>query len=186
MGESMELQRHKLSVDDYYRMAQAGILHEDDRVELIAGEVLDMVPIGSRHAEVVDRISELFIRRLAGQWRVRVQGPLRLGRYDEPEPDVAVYRYADYSGAHPGPADAVLVVEVADSSLAYDRRVKLPLYARHRIPEVWVINLERGVIEVNRDPADDGYRQCLVVTRGEGVAPLLLPELRVPVVSILA
>ncbi len=154
------LVRHKLDVDDYHRMAEAGILGEDDRVELIDGALIDMGPIGQRHAAVVNRLSRALVMAFGERAIVSVQNPVRLNRFSEPQPDFAVFKpRADFyaTGERPGPADTLLVIEVADSSIRYDRVVKLPLYARAGIPEVWIVDLRRRVVEVHRAPTADGY-----------------------------
>ena len=142
-------------------MAEVGILAPDARVELIEGEIIDMAPIGTRHGSVVDRLNQAMV--LAAQQRaiVRVQGAVRLSNWTEPEPDIAVLkpRQDFYREAHPSPADLLLVIEVAESSLAYDRRIKVPLYARHGVPEMWLIDLPNQQIHFHRDPAGDQYRE---------------------------
>jgi Uma2 family endonuclease len=153
------LRRHRLTVADYHQMAEAGILGPDDRVELIAGEVLDMSPIGSLHAAVVAAVAEYFSRVAAGKLTVWSQNPIRLDDLSEPQPDIALVRpRADfYATAHPTSADVFLVVEVAETSLAYDLGVKVPLYARHGIPEVWVIDAATRVTHRFRGSGPDGY-----------------------------
>jgi Uma2 family endonuclease len=135
--------RHWLTVDDYYRMAEVGILAPDARVELIEGEIIDMAPPGSPHAAVVDRLTRIFVRAAGDAAIVRVQNPVRLSVYSEPQPDLALLRPRDdfYAAHHPQPADALLVVEVADSSLRFDRDTKMGLYAQHGIPEAWLVDL---------------------------------------------
>lgn len=152
-------QRHAYSVDDYYRMVDAGILRPESRVELIEGEIIDMVPIGSRHAAAVNRIAQALTLTLGKRVVVSIQAPVRLNRYSEPQPDIALLRpRADfYAAAHPGPADLSLLVEVAASSLRFDRDVKLPLYARHGIPEVWLVDIENSRLEIYSQPQMNGY-----------------------------
>lgn len=165
---SLPLARYRFTVDDYYRLAQAGILGEDDRVELIEGEIVMMTPIGSRHAACVSGIDRLF-RVLGEQVVVRVQCPVRLDDLSEPEPDLCLARpRADfYSGAHPGPADVLLLIEVGDSSIGYDRGIKLPLYARSGIPAVWILDLARGLVEAYSDPSPDGYLERRTLRSGD-------------------
>ena len=179
--------RHRFSVEDYHRMAQAGILGEDDRVELIDGEIVDMAPIGPRHAASVDRLVRLLWRGLEDRAIVRVQSPVRLGEHSEPQPDVALLRpRADYyASAHPTAAEVLLVVEVAETSADYDRQVKVPLYARHGVGEVWLVDLERGQVEVYRRPGGGGYGEVVVLGRGERVSPGAFPELSLAVDDIL-
>jgi Uma2 family endonuclease len=151
--------RHRLSVADYYRMAEAGILAPDARVELIDGEIIDVAPIGSQHNATVDRLAEL-LRRAAGDTViVRAQGSISLGAFSEPEPDIALLRRRPdfYWAAQPNAADVLLIAEVAGSSLAYDRDVKVPLYARHGIPEVWLIDIENQRLKRYLNPSRSGY-----------------------------
>jgi Uma2 family endonuclease len=146
--------RHLITVDAFHRMGEMGILAPTDRVELIDGEIIDMSPIGALHAAIVDLLARDFARRAGETVFIRCQNPLHLDDVTEPEPDIAILRpRADfYTTAHPGPADTLLVIEVADSSLAYDLGVKVPLYARHGIPEAWVIDAVTRRTRVFRQP----------------------------------
>ena len=174
--------RHKLDVDDYHRMADAGILGGDDRVELIDGDLIDMAPIGQGHAAIVGGLTEALFIACAGRAIVWPQNPVRLDRTSEPQPDLAVLRRrADFyaTGEPPGPADVLLVVEVADTSLRYDRTVKLPLYARAGIAEFWIIDLQRRLIDAYRMPQGDGYREMTTHQPGDHVALALAPEINV-------
>ena len=150
--------RHLISVDAFRRMGETGILGPQDRVELIDGEIIDMSPIGVSHAAIVARLASHFSQRLGTMGVVWCQNPVRLDDISEPEPDIAILRpRADfYMTAHPGAADALLVIEVADTSLAYDLGTKVPLYARHGIPEVWVIDAATRQIRVFRRRAGSG------------------------------
>jgi Uma2 family endonuclease len=147
--------RHRISVNAFHRMGEAGILGPADRVELIDGEIIDMSPIGVLHAAIVDALVRHFGRHACQAVVIRCQNPLRLDDISEPEPDIAILRpRADlYTTAHPGPADVLLVIEVADTSLAYDLGTKVPLYARHGVPEVWVIDAATRRTRVFRQPA---------------------------------
>lgn len=184
---SVPLLKRRFTVDEYHRMAEAGIFSEDDRVELIDGEIVEMTAIGSRHAACVNRL----IRLLSDQFRtlavVSAQNPVRLGTYSEPQPDLALLRpRADfYASAHPGPGDTLLVIEVAETSLPFDRQIKLPLYARTGVPEVWIANLSEEAIEVHRQPSPDGYRDVSRRTRGEHVSPAAFPDVTLAVAEIL-
>ena len=153
------LTRHKLTVDAYYRMTEVGILAWGERVELIDGEIIDMPAIGTGHASVVSRINRALVRACGDQAIVSVQNPVRLDEYNEPQPDFAVLRpRADfYAAQHPGPADVLLLVEVADTSLRYDRAVKLPIYALAGIPEYWIVNLRDRVIRSYRSPSGNRF-----------------------------
>jgi Uma2 family endonuclease len=158
-------------VDDYYRMVEVGLLREDERVELIEGEVIRMSPIGSRHAACVARLTKLF-SRLAGESAiVWVQNPVRLDDFSEPQPDVALLKpRADfYANAHPTPADVLLIVEVSDTTIGYDRQVKVPLYARAGVPEVWVIDLANETVETYAQPREGAYSVNARAARGERI-----------------
>jgi Uma2 family endonuclease len=183
----VQLARRLFTVAEYHKMAEAGILSEDDRVELLEGEIVAMSPIGSRHAGLVNRLNRLFSQRAGDQVVVSVQNPVRLGGYSEPQPDLALLRpRADfYTSSHPGPEDVLLAVEVAETSAAVDREVKVPLYARFGVPEVWLVDLAEDLVEVFREPSAEGYREVLVLRRGESLAPALLPDLLVPVDAVL-
>ena len=174
----LSLVRRRFTVDEYHQMGRAGILNEDDRVELIEGEILEMTPIGRRHAAGVMRISSLFWQRFGDAGVISVQNPLRLDAHTEPQPDVALLRpRADfYEAGHPGPADILLIVEVAETSAALDRRVKLPLSARSGIPEVWLVELSKRTVTAHRDPGPGGYKTVRTLRRGETIAPLAFPD----------
>ncbi|MBA2442426.1 MAG: Uma2 family endonuclease [Rubrobacter sp.] len=175
------------TADEYHRMAEAGILDEDDRVELIEGEVLEMSPVGSRHAACVNRFNSLFNRQVTDKAIVGVQNPVRLDEHSEPEPDLALLRPREdfYSGDHPAPGDVLLLVEVAETSAEYDSAVKLPLYARAGIPEVWLVNLPDESIELHHRAASGEYRETLRAKRGERLASKTVPELEVAVGDVL-
>lgn len=171
-------QRHRLTVAEYYRMAEAGILKRDDRVELIDGEIIDMPPIGIDHAYGVNRLTAIFVRKVGEKAIVSGQNPIHLNLHSEPQPDIALLRYRDdfYRHTRPGPEDVLLLVEVADSSLRYDREVKVPLYARHGIPEVWIVDVEQQRLEVYRRPVEGRYLEKLSPKRGNMINPEALPE----------
>jgi len=170
--------RHRLSVADYHRMAEVGILRPDERVELIEGELLDMAPIGSRHNSAVDRVAAALHAAAEGRAIVRAQGSVSLDAYTEPEPDIALLRHrADfYWSAQPQPADVLLIVEVAETTLGYDSDVKLPLYARHRIPEVWLVDIEGRRLTRHRAPLQGAYSLVDEPELNVPVALSALPE----------
>lgn len=179
--------RHRLDVGAFYRMAEAGILTPSQRVELIDGEIFDMNPIGSPHAAVTRRLEQSFARAVAnGLVITSVQNPLRLDAWTEPQPDfVALRPQPDfYAASHPGPDDTWLLVEVADTSLAYDRQTKLPLYAKFGVAEVWIVDLAGRAVEVFRDPSDGRYAWT-VRTSGGVLTPLLVPGVAVDVAALL-
>lgn len=154
------LNRHRLTVDEYHRMAETGVLAADARVELIEGELIDMASIGTRHAATVKRLNRLVTQAVGTQAIVSVQDPLRLSRRSEVQPDLALLKPRDdfYAGEAPAGADALLVIEVADTTSRYDRRIKAPLYARHGVPELWIIDLDAGCVRILRAPQDGEYR----------------------------
>jgi len=184
---ALPVPKHLFTVDDYYRMYEAGIFSEDDRVELIDGEIVEMSPIGKSHAACVDRLTKLLVRHLGDDAIVRVQGPIRLGIRSEPQPDLALLTPRDdyYASGHPGPSDVLLVVEVADTTLSYDRDLKSPRYARAGIPEFWLVDLQGEAIEVYSEPGKSLYRLIRRTERGETVASQTIPGLTLDVNAIL-
>lgn len=157
----------RITVDQYYDMARTGLIAPDARVELIEGEVVRMAPIGDRHGSAVEELDELLHRALAGRARVRCQMPVRLGDYSQPEPDFVVMRprTGRSDRAHPSAADVFLIVEISDSTLSYDLDVKVPLYARHAIPEVWVIDLKHNRVVRYRSPSQGSYQEVTSVPK---------------------
>jgi len=174
-------QRHRLTVRDYQRMGEAGIFHEDERVELIEGEIVDMAPIGSGHSGQVNRISNILKLTIGDRAIVSVQNPVILGKHSAPQPDIAFLRpQADYyAAAHPQACDVLLIIEVADSSLAYDRDIKLPLYAQHGIPEVWLVDLADQQLTIHHQPAATGYRNSFIPTTLTTLSLSMLPAVMV-------
>jgi Uma2 family endonuclease len=148
---------HRLTVEEYYRMAEVGLLAHDARVELIKGEIIDMAPIGSRHAEVVDRLGRCLHEAVGKLATIGVQRPIRLDELSEPQPDLVLLQPRSYADAHPAPSDVLLVIEVSDSTLRFDREIKTPLYARHGIAEVWLADVAAPRLHVFRRPTDRGY-----------------------------
>ena len=184
---SVQLLRRSFTVEEYYRMARVGILTEDDRVELIEGEIIKMTPVGSRHAACVDRLTHLFSASVRGQAIVRVQNPVRLSERSEPQPDLALLRFRPdfYASSHPGPQDVLLVIEVAETSLELDREIKLPLYARSGIAEAWLVDLAGQQLEVCLRPTPRGYEEVRRVGRGARVRSQAFPDLDLGVDEIL-
>jgi Uma2 family endonuclease len=171
------LRRHRLTVDEYYRMAQAGVLAPDARVELIDGEIVDMAPIGSRHGSAVKRLLSQFSEAVGGSAIVAVQDPVRLGDRSEPQPDLMLLAPRDdfYELAHPVAADVLLLIEVSDSTARYDSTIKLALYARHGIREVWIVDLDNRLMRVCRQPVGDAYTDIAETAAPGLLSPLLLP-----------
>ena len=179
--------RHRITVEEYERMIAANVWPEDERLELIEGELVRMSPINAPHAAAVKRLTELLRDRLGKRALVGVQDPIVLDDQSEPEPDISVLRRrADYyANAHPSPADVLLVVEVSDTTLEYDRDVKARLYARAGIPETWVVDLNGDRVIVFRDLEDGEYTRMESVRRGAEIAPTAFPDVTLRVDDIL-
>jgi Uma2 family endonuclease len=178
---SVEIARHSFTVDEFERMGAADIFHPDDRLELIEGEIVEMSPIGSLHAACVDALVLLFNEIARRRFIVRVQSPIRLNDFSEPQPDVALLRWRDdfYRNAHPTPADVLLVVEVADTTVETDRDIKAPLYARAAIPEVWLVNIPEERVEIYSDPSGGSYQRAERFGRGSRAQSRTLETLAV-------
>jgi Uma2 family endonuclease len=182
------LKTHRFTVDEYHRIGEVGIFSEDDRVELLAGEIVEMSPIGPLHASIVDRLNALFSSQLGGEAIVRVQNPLLLRTEDsEPQPDVILLRPRPdfYARSHPEAQDVYLVIEVADTSVETDREVKFPIYARAGVPEAWLLDVSMQRLEVHRHPTPDGYQDVHLLQRGASVAPQAFPALVLTVDALL-
>ena len=184
---SVQIARRHFNIIEYYRMTEAGILSQGDRVELIDGEVIEMSPINSRHAACVDRLNKLLNRLVEQDVIVRVQDPIILDDYSEPQPDLSLLRprHDFYAEGHPTPADVLLVVEVADSSTQVEREIKLPLYAQAMLPEVWLISLPDDTIERYSQPADGAYQLAQTLKRGEVLISTIILNLNLDVAAIL-
>jgi Uma2 family endonuclease len=184
---SVQVAKRSFTVAEYERMSETGILSEQDRVELIEGEIIKMSPVGERHAACVDALAELLKELLGRSVNVRVQNPIRLDDYSEPQPDIALLKRRDdfYKNAHPRPDDVLLIIEVSDSTLEYDRQIKLPLYARAGVGEVWIVNLVDEVIETHAQPSGDSYQTAGRFARGESVQSRAVEGLRVEASSLL-
>lgn len=184
---AVPIERRRFTTAEYERMAEAGILGEDDRVELIEGEIVSMSPIGSRHTACVKRFNVQLVRQLGDRAIVSVQDPIRLADDSEPQPDLAILRPRDdfYANGHPEPADVLLVIEVAETSRQYDRRVKLPQYARAGIPEAWLADVNGEIIERHARPANGRYQSVTRFRRGQTLTAATIPGLSLPVDDIL-
>jgi Uma2 family endonuclease len=182
-----ERRRYLFTSEQYHQMGEAGVFLPGDRVELIEGEIIAMNPIGDPHAGGVNRLNQTFIVRLVGKAIIAPQNPVRLAGRNEPEPDIAVLKFrADfYASQGPKPEDVLLLIEVADSSVAFDLRVKGPLYARYNIPEYWLVDLPRQQVTVFRQPSEDGYRSMQVHERGATLTLSALPDVTITVDEIL-
>jgi Uma2 family endonuclease len=182
------LTRHRFTVEEYHRMGEAGILPEDNRLELINGDIVVREPIGVQHASTVDRLTRLWISRLGDRAHVRIQNPVTFPRLDsELQPDVLLLRPREdfYGTGHPQAADVLLLIEVADTTLRLDRRIKIPLYARVGVGEVWLVDLTTAQLEVHREPLGDRYGDVRVLARGERVAPEAFPDLSLDVAELI-
>ena len=186
MGALDAFPRRKLSVDDFNRMGEAGILGEDDRIELIDGEMIEMAPIGALHAAQVNVLARIFLRAVGSEAIVSVQNPIALPPLNEPQPDISLLklRVDDYRKALPTATDVLLVVEVADTTLRYDRDIKIPLYARHGVPEVWLVDLQNDCLIVHRQPGAEGYRDVSTASRDSAISPLSLPNVQLDLAQL--
>ena len=169
--------RHRWTVAEYHRMAEVGLLHEDSRVELIDGEIIEMAPIGSEHAGHNNYLMSCLAHRLYGKAVVAGQNPVILGGYEEPQPDIALLRWRNdyYRTAHPHAEDVLLIIEISDSTLRYDHDVKIPLYAKNGIPEVWLLDIQNRQLEIQREPINGIYQQRDCRRAGQ-IAPILCPD----------
>jgi Uma2 family endonuclease len=178
-----KIEKRLFTIDDCYKMVEAGILRPDERVELIHGEIVKMSPIGTRHAAAVDRANSAFVRLAGDSAIVRIQSTTVLDEFCAPEPDVAILRPRDdfYVHKHPAGPDILLIIEIADSSLEYETSVKLELYAILGVLEYWVADLRHDRVLAYSDPQQDSYRTTREFRRGDSLAPQLLPDCRVNV-----
>lgn len=178
--------RLRFSVDDYYKMIEMGMIDDYEKSEIIDGQMVPKMTIGDKHAMAVDRLARVLIRSLPETVLVRIQNPLRISDFDEPEPDVVLADLTKYDGnRHPRPAETILVMEVSDVSLKNDRDVKLPLYADAGIAEVWIVNLRDNVIEIHQDPSLGIYQQVKIFKSGGQATSNVLPELSLEVDAII-
>lgn len=182
------LRPHKITTDEYYRMGEVGILRDDMRVELIGGQIFDMAPSGPRHQMVIDELTRILVTRVDANTTVRVQGPIRLDMHNAPEPDLAVVtrRWRDYPADHPGPADVHLLIEVSESSLPADSKVKAELYARFGIPEYWIVDLTTDQVIVHRSPQGGAYGLIRTPGRDETLQIAARPAVALTIAEIFA
>ena len=164
---------HAFTRKDYHTMIDAGILREDDPLELINGQIIQQMPIGTAHAGMVNRINQLLTSRVSGRYVVAVQNPIALNEFSEPEPDIALLQPREdfYANSHPTPQDIALIIEVADTSLGFDREDKIPLYAMCGVPEVWIVDLPTKAIHVFRRPGQTNYSEAIRL-RGDDSLPI--------------
>ena len=178
---------YKFDVHQYHAMAEAGILHPDDRVELIDGEIIVMSSIGPEHMATVNYSTRFWVIRLGERAIVQIQGAIRLNERNEPQPDVVLLKPRDdfYRHRMPGPDDVLLAIEVSDTTLRRDRGVKLELYARFGVPETWIANIRARTIEVYSNPVDGEYTTRQTYWHGQTVSPAAFPDIALPVSEVI-
>ena len=177
----------KFNTENYEQMFKSGILTPQDKVELIRGEIIEMSPIGLKHAATVIRLTNFLPLLLGNKVLISVQNPVQLNDYSQPEPDLAILENRDdfYLAKRPTIKDIILLIEVADSSIKYDKEIKLPLYAENKVQETWIINLNNDTIEVYRQPKNNFYQQIQILTKTEEISCLAFPEIIIPITSLL-
>ena len=171
------LRKRRITADDYQRMGQVGILPEGGRMELIDGDIIEMTPIGPRHSACVGSATRALVRAAGDTAIVLPRGSVRLDPYSEPQPDLVLLRpKADfYASRHAGPEDILLVIEIANSSIGYDRGMKARLYAKSGIPEYWLADLNENVVSRYFSPEGGAFQNVEQYRRGDSIAPQLLP-----------
>lgn len=179
--------RKLFTVAEYHQMIETGVLKQDDRVELLNGEILEMSPIGPQHAACVKRMNALLSEKTRRRAVVSVQDPITLSDYSEPQPDLAILNPRDdfYANAHPTPLDVQLLIEVADSTVETDRRNKIPTYAFAGIPETWLIDLVRDIIEIHSNPFKGVYQEVRIIQRGQRIVSQALPQIKLKADDVL-
>jgi Uma2 family endonuclease len=182
-----ELKYRLWTVEEFLRLAQEGRFGPDERVELIEGEISPMTPIGDNHAGFTNKANKVFSKFLDDKAIVSVQNPIQISNYSRPQPDIAILKYREdcYVGISPKAEDVLLLLEISDSTLRMDRRVKLPLYAKAGIPEYWILNLEDNVLEVYRYPQAGKYVETILLKASDTIALLAFPEIQVSVSQLI-
>ena len=182
---SAQVTRRLFTAEEFHKMGEAGILHEDDRIELIEGELIEMAAIGTRHMTCVIELTRLLVPLVGDEARVSPQNPVRLGENLEPQPDLAILRARDYRNSLPGPEDVLLLMEVSDMTLRYDREMKLPLYARSGVREAWIVDLQNETMERHTEPSENGYGLVRRTGRNELLPSDALPNIALRFADIL-
>lgn len=172
-----------LTVQDYHRMVELGILAADERVELLEGQLFKMAAKGTAHSAAITRIERVLLRQLAGQVLLRLQDPVRLNNFSEPEPDIAIVQIdpLDYEDHHPMPSEIFWLIEVADTTLKRDRELKAPSYSQSQIREYWILDVPERRLFVFRQPGLAGYGSEQILTERETIAPLAFPDCQIKV-----
>ena len=179
--------RLRFTVDEYYKMIELGMLKDYEKAEIIEGELIQKMPIGKKHSAAVEKLNEILRDRLGKSVSLRNQQPVRFSDYNEPEPDLAVLKRREdfYSDQKPVPKDVLLLIEVSDATLKYDRDTKLTIYAEAEIPEVWIVNLPNDIVEIHQNPSVGIYQLTKIFKRGEIIESEILPDLKLEVNEIL-
>jgi Uma2 family endonuclease len=179
LSDAVTLRTRKFDVDEYHRLGEAGILNEGDRIELIEGELVEMAPIGGEHATVVSTLTVILARQCNSTQRLHVQNPLRLDQASEPQPDLVLARSIPGYRDVPNFKDALLVIEVSDSTYNYDRKIKAPLYARAGVPELWIVDCQNRRVEIHTDAKNDIYSSMVIADDSITLAPRLAENIKV-------
>lgn len=185
MGAPLSVPRRLLSIEEFYRLGEAGVLKEEDHVELIQGEMIQMAPIGGPHLFAVNEFNRQFSLQLGGSGIISVQNPIALPPNNVPQPDIAILSPATHARRSvPGANDVLLLIEVAHTTLEYDRDVKIPLYASHGIDEVWLWNVKAQALSVSLEPSPGGYQRVLTLTKDETISPTRLPHVTIRLIEL--
>ncbi len=183
---TLAVQRRRFTVDDYYQMGKAGIFREDDRLELIDGEIVQMTPIGSLHVRCVIKLTRLFSPLIQQDYDLSVQNPIELDEFNQPQPDLVIIKQSDLDSIDQPvkPKDIFLLIEVGDTSVQYDKDIKIPLYAKAGIKEVWQIDLQSQTIITYQQPTSDGYQSVCTHQSNDLISPQSFPHLQFTVSQI--
>jgi Uma2 family endonuclease len=184
----MELLTRKFTIKEYHQMGKANVFHPEERLELIRGEIIKMSPIGLKHASMVNRLSNLFGYKLYQKSIISVQNSIRLNDNSEPQPDLVLANFREdfYANKPIEAQDIYLLIEVSDSTLKYDRTIKIPLYAENKINEVWLVNLNNNSLEIYRQPENNSYQTKQKLDCNQTISPLDFPELIIDLATILS